>query len=86
MRRGAEPRIGEVLPGEAQAVSEAHSATLRIAFTNVLSFTFLPRWLRTLGTRTTVGPVQLMPCVKIISVACSSKSFFTALKAHQSHA
>lgn len=48
------------LPGEAQAVSEAHSATLRIASTHVLSFTFLPRWLRTLETRTTVGPVQLM--------------------------
>ena len=48
------------LPDEAQAVSEAHSATLRIASTHVLSFTFLPRWLRTLETRTTVGPVQLM--------------------------
>ncbi|MBT2332311.1 LysR family transcriptional regulator [Variovorax paradoxus] len=48
------------LPGEAQAVSEAHSATLRIASTHVLSFTFLPRWLRTLETRTTVGPMQLM--------------------------
>jgi len=48
------------LPGEAQAVSEAHSTTLRIASTHALSFTFLPRWLRTLETRTTVGPVQLM--------------------------
>jgi len=52
-------RVG-ALPGEAQAVSEAHSATLRIASTHALSFTFLPRWLRTLETRTTVGPVQLM--------------------------
>ena len=48
------------LPEEAQAVSQAHSATLRIASTHVLSFTFLPRWLRTLETHTTVGPVQLM--------------------------
>ena len=48
------------LPDEAHAVSEAHSATLRIASTHALSFTFLPKWLRTLEARTTVGPVQLM--------------------------
>ena len=48
------------LPDEAHAVSEAHSATLRIASTHVLSFTFLPRWLRPLEMHTAVGPVQLM--------------------------
>ena len=48
------------LPDEAHAVAEAHSATLRIASTHVLSFTFLPRWLRPLEMHTTVGPVQLM--------------------------
>ncbi len=48
------------LPEEAHAIAEAHSATLRIASTHALSFTFLPRWLRPLETHTTVGPVQLM--------------------------
>lgn len=48
------------LPDEAHAVSEAHSATLRIASTHVLSFTFLPRWLRPLEAHTAIGPVQLM--------------------------
>src|SRR6187200_1499256 len=47
------------LPGEARAVAEAHSATLRIASTHALSFTFLPRWLRSLESRTTLGPVEL---------------------------
>lgn len=48
------------LPEEAHAVSEAHSATLRMASTHALSFTFLPNWLRTLETQATVGPVQLI--------------------------
>ncbi|VTU21864.1 Quorum-sensing regulator protein D [Variovorax sp. PBL-H6] len=48
------------IPGEARSVAEAHSTTLRLAATHALSFTFLPRWLRTLETRTTLGPVQLM--------------------------
>jgi hypothetical protein len=34
--------------------------TLRIASTHVLSFTFLPRWLRSLESTTTVGPIELM--------------------------
>ena len=50
----------EALPDEAHAISEAHSATLRIASTHALSFTFLPRWLRQFETHTTNGPVQLM--------------------------
>ena len=48
------------LPDEARAIGEADSATLRIASTHALSFTFLPRWLRPLETHTTVGAVQLM--------------------------
>jgi DNA-binding transcriptional LysR family regulator len=48
------------IPGEARSVAEAHSTTLRLAATHALSFTFLPRWLRTLETRTSLGPVQLM--------------------------
>jgi DNA-binding transcriptional LysR family regulator len=50
----------ERVPGEARQVAEASSVTLRIASTHALSFTFLPRWLRGLESRTTLGPVQLM--------------------------
>lgn len=46
--------------GEARIVAESSSVTLRIAATHALSFTFLPRWLRTLESRTTLGPVQLV--------------------------
>lgn len=46
--------------GEARIVAEANSVTLRIAATHALSFTFLPRWLRDLESRTTLGPVQLV--------------------------
>jgi DNA-binding transcriptional LysR family regulator len=46
--------------GEARSVAEASSVTLRIAATHALSFTFLPRWLRSLEARTTLGPVQLV--------------------------
>lgn len=48
------------LPGDAARVAESGSATLRIASTHALSFTFLPRWLRSLESSTTLGPVQLM--------------------------
>ena len=47
------------IPGEARAIAEASSTTLRFASTHALSFTFLPRWLRTLENQTTVGPIQL---------------------------
>jgi LysR family transcriptional regulator, hypochlorite-specific transcription factor HypT len=47
------------MPDEARAIADATSATLRIASTHALSFTFLPGWLRSLESRTSVGPVQL---------------------------
>ena len=47
------------LPGEAKQVAEASSVTLRIAGTHALSFTFLPRWLRSLELRLTLGPIEL---------------------------
>jgi LysR family transcriptional regulator, hypochlorite-specific transcription factor HypT len=47
------------LPGEARAIAEASSTTLRFASTHALSFTFLPRWLRDLEARTAIGPIQL---------------------------
>ncbi|MES3003678.1 MAG: LysR substrate-binding domain-containing protein [Pseudomonadota bacterium] len=48
------------VPGEARVVAEANSVILRIASTHALSFTFLPRWLRGLEAKTTIGPVQLV--------------------------
>ncbi|HEX2012783.1 MAG TPA: LysR substrate-binding domain-containing protein [Roseateles sp.] len=48
------------IPDEARAVADASSATLRIAATHALSFTFLPAWLRGLESRMTVGPIQLV--------------------------
>lgn len=47
------------LPGEARQVQEASAGTLRIASTHALSFTFLPRWLRSLESVLTLGPVAL---------------------------
>ena len=47
------------LPGEARQIAQARSATLRIASTHALSFTFVPRWLRGLEAKLTLGPVEL---------------------------
>ena len=65
-RRVVPPVAQEILarvarvPDEARAVADASSATLRFAATHALSFTFLPAWLRSLESRTTVGPIQLV--------------------------
>lgn len=48
------------VPGEARAIAEASSQTLRFAATHALSFSFMPRWLRALEARTSVGPVNLV--------------------------
>ena len=50
------------IPDQARAVADASSATLRIASTHALSFSFLPGWLRGLETRLAEGPgpVQLI--------------------------
>ncbi|NML48143.1 LysR family transcriptional regulator [Ramlibacter sp. G-1-2-2] len=45
------------LPGEARAVAEAHSSTLRLAATHALSFSFVPGWLQALQAN---GPIQLV--------------------------
>lgn len=47
------------IPGEARAVVEAGSNSLRFAATHALSFTFVPGWLRTFEALTMVGTVQL---------------------------
>jgi LysR family transcriptional regulator, hypochlorite-specific transcription factor HypT len=52
-------RVAQV-PDEARAIADASSATLRIAATHALSFTFLPSWLRSLESRMTIGPIQLV--------------------------
>ncbi len=52
-------RVARV-PGDARMVAQANSHTLRIASTHVLSFTFLPRWLRELETTMDLGPVELI--------------------------
>ena len=51
-----------VIPDQARAVADASSATLRIASTHALSFSFLPGWLRGLESRLAQGPgpVQLI--------------------------
>lgn len=48
------------IPGEAKAVAESHSTTLRFASTHALSFTFLTGWLHALESRTSVGRITLM--------------------------
>jgi len=48
------------IPGEAKAVAEARSTTLRFAATHALSFTFLTGWLHGLEARATVGPITLV--------------------------
>ena len=56
-RQVAQDLLAEVarMPGEARAIAEANSATLRFAATHALSFTFIPRWLRGLEAHTTIG-------------------------------
>lgn len=48
------------IPGEAQAVAEAQAATLRLAATHALSFTFVPGWLQALEAHTRQGPIRLV--------------------------
>ena len=61
-RQVAEDLVAEVarVPGEARAIAEASSTTLRFAATHALSFTFMPNWLRGLESCTAIGPIQLI--------------------------
>lgn len=52
------------LPGEARAIAEASSTTLRFAATHALSFTFLPQWLNGLEPSAAMGQLQLMSDVQ----------------------
>lgn len=49
----------EGLPDQARAVADASAATLRIAATHALSFSFLPGWLRALEAKLPGGPVPV---------------------------
>lgn len=48
------------IPGDARAIAQATSTTLRFAATHALSFTFMPRWLHALETHAAMGQLQLM--------------------------
>jgi LysR family transcriptional regulator, hypochlorite-specific transcription factor HypT len=52
------------IPGEARAIAEAGSTTLRFAATHALSFTFMPRWLHALEAHASTGQLQLMSDVQ----------------------
>lgn len=52
------------IPGEARAIAEASSTTLRFAATHALSFTFMPRWLNALEAQASMGQLQLMSDVQ----------------------
>ncbi len=62
LRPQAEDLLARVarLPGEARAFAEAGAATLRIAATHALSFTFVPGWLQALEPHAGRGPVRLV--------------------------
>jgi len=62
----AQDLLAEVarIPGEARAVAQAHSSTLRFAATHALSFTFMPEWLRGLEAHASLGPIQLLSDVQ----------------------
>lgn len=76
-------RVARV-PGEARMVADASAVTLRIASTHALSFTFLPRWLRSLESNMTLGPVQLVSDVlqRCEALMLQSKVQFVLSHAH----
>ncbi|WP_029000902.1 LysR family transcriptional regulator [Azohydromonas australica] len=65
-RKVAQDLLADVarIPGEARAIAEAHSTTLRFAATHALSFTFMPDWLRSLEAHTSMGPIRLLSDVQ----------------------
>jgi len=70
------------LPGEARQLLEAHAGTLRIGSTHALSFTFLPRWLRSLETVLTLGTVALTSDVMARCEAQMQEGKFHFVLAH----
>ncbi|MEO6294012.1 MAG: LysR substrate-binding domain-containing protein [Burkholderiaceae bacterium] len=76
-------RVARV-PDEARRMTDASAITLRIAATHALSFTFLPRWLRSLESDLTLGPVQLVSDVleRCEALMIQSKVQFVLSHAH----
>jgi LysR family transcriptional regulator, hypochlorite-specific transcription factor HypT len=74
------------VPGEARAVAEASSNSLRFAATHALSFTFMPGWLRNFEAHTMVGTIQLESDVLLRCEALmeQSKVQFVVCHAHPS--
>ena len=62
LRPQAEELLARVaaVPAQARAVAEANAATLRLAATHALSFTFVPGWLQALEAHTRQGPIRLV--------------------------
>ncbi|MDW5444639.1 LysR family transcriptional regulator [Polaromonas sp. SM01] len=72
------------VPGEARAVAEASSNSLRFAATHALSFTFMPGWLRSFEAHTMAGTIQLESDVLLRCEALmeQSKVQFVVCHAH----
>lgn len=70
------------MPGEARAIAEASSTTLRFVSTHALSFTFLPRWLQALEAGATMGPIQLVSDVQQKCEALLSQNQVHFMLAH----
>ena len=70
------------VPGEARAIAEASSTTLRFASTHALSFTFLPRWLQALEAGANMGPIQLVSDVQQKCEALLSQNQVHFMLAH----
>lgn len=70
-RKVAQDLLAQVarLPGEARAMEDSWSTTLRFAATHTLSFTFMPNWLRSLEPRVSVGAIQ---CVSDMLQRCET--------------
>lgn len=60
------------IPGQARAVAEASSTTLRFAATHALSFTFMPRWLQALETQAATGPVGQLQLLSDVQQKCET--------------
>jgi LysR family transcriptional regulator, hypochlorite-specific transcription factor HypT len=72
------------VPGEARAVAEVNSSSLRFAATHALSFTFMPEWLRslephTMGCNIQLGSDMLQRCEALLE---QSKVQFVVCHSH----
>ena len=70
-RKVAQDLLAQVarLPVEARAIEESWATTLQFAATHTLSFSFMPKWLRSLEPGVSVGAIQ---CVSDMLQRCES--------------